>query len=78
MMIIILFMIITVAVVLFLFSLEWYYCLAIMIFLIFQILVLNYESKIIIERKNTEQRPDKLYDTLGRTFSKCFYFVGFV
>jgi hypothetical protein len=44
----------------------------IMIFLIFQILVLNYESKIIMDRKIVEERPGMLHQTLMRTFSKGF------
>ena len=74
-MIIVLFLIITSAVVLFLFDMNWFYCLGIMMFLIGQILVLNYESKIIIDRGIVEQRPDLLHKTLTRTFSTIIYFI---
>ena len=72
-MIIVLFLIISSSIVLFVFSMEWYYCLAIMMFLIFQILVLNYESKIIIDRGLIEKNPSLLHQALLRTFSKLLF-----
>lgn len=69
-MIVVLFLIITSSMVLFLVSLKWYYSMSITIFLIFQILVLNYESKIIMDRRIVEERPGMLHQTLMRTFSR--------
>lgn len=71
-MIIVLFLIITSAIILFVLDMAWYYCLGIMVFLIFQLLVLNYEIKIIIDRGLIEQRPNLLDQTLLRTFSRAF------
>lgn len=74
-MIIVLFLIISCAIILFVLSLEWYYCLVIMIFQIFEILVLNYETKIIIDRGLINQKPNMLTETLKRTFSRISFFI---
>lgn len=68
-MIIVLFLIITCGILLFVLALEWYYCIAIILFMMFEIMVLNYESKIVIDRGLINQKPDLLSETLKRTFS---------
>ena len=74
-MIIVLFIIISSSVILFLLSMAWYYCLVIMMFLILQILVLNYESKIIIDRGHIEQKYSLIHQTIKRTFSKSMFIL---
>lgn len=51
-------------------GIRWYFSFPMMVYLMGSIMVLNYESKIIIDRHIKEIRPSQLNKTLGRTFSK--------
>ena len=68
-MILVLTLIILNSIILYLINIKWYYSIVIMLFLMGQIMSLNYETKTIIDRGLLEHNPSNFNKILPRTLS---------